>query len=60
MARVLLLSWADQGFLPPVQNVIDWDRYTIVGTSTTLEKKYLRLTSVEWWPIDFSFFSAAR
>jgi hypothetical protein len=28
------------------QNVIDWDKHTIVGTSTKLEKKYLRLTSV--------------
>ncbi|KAJ3025819.1 hypothetical protein HK097_006588, partial [Rhizophlyctis rosea] len=26
-------------------DVIDWDEYTIVGTSQTLEKKYLRLTS---------------
>ncbi|KAG0049653.1 hypothetical protein BGZ83_005514 [Gryganskiella cystojenkinii] len=32
---------------PPVFNsdVIDWDEYTIVGTSTKLEKNYLRLTS---------------
>jgi len=32
----------------PVFNsdVIDWDEYTIVGTSTKLEKNYLRLTSV--------------
>lgn len=29
----------------PDANVIDWDRYTIVGTSTRLEKRYLRLTS---------------
>ncbi|RUP44757.1 SAC3/GANP/Nin1/mts3/eIF-3 p25 family-domain-containing protein [Jimgerdemannia flammicorona] len=31
----------------PVYNsdVIDWDEYTIVGTSTLLEKRYLRLTS---------------
>lgn len=28
------------------QNVIDWDTYTIRGTSTKLEKSYLRLTSV--------------
>ncbi|CEQ41195.1 SPOSA6832_02902 [Sporobolomyces salmonicolor] len=27
-------------------NVIDWDQHTIVGTSTKLEKPYLRLTSV--------------
>ncbi|GAA93541.1 uncharacterized protein L969DRAFT_95810 [Mixia osmundae IAM 14324] len=27
-------------------NVIDWDRETIVGTSTQLEKPYLRLTTV--------------
>jgi len=27
-------------------NVIDWDEHTIVGTSTQLEKPYLRLTSV--------------
>ena len=26
-------------------NVIDWDEYTVVGTSTKLEKPYLRLTS---------------
>ncbi|KFH67097.1 hypothetical protein MVEG_07620 [Podila verticillata NRRL 6337] len=32
---------------PPVYNadVIDWDAHTIVGTSTKLEKPYLRLTS---------------
>ncbi|KAG0351087.1 hypothetical protein BG005_009420 [Podila minutissima] len=32
---------------PPVYNadVIDWDKHTIVGTSTKLEKSYLRLTS---------------
>lgn len=29
----------------PDANVINWDRYTIVGTSTRLEKRYLRLTS---------------
>ena len=28
------------------QNVIDWDKHTIVGTSTALEKPYLRLTTV--------------
>jgi len=28
------------------QNVIDWDKHTIKGTSTKLEKSYLRLTSV--------------
>jgi hypothetical protein len=28
------------------QDVIDWDRHTIVGTSIKLEKPYLRLTSV--------------
>jgi len=35
-------------YAPPVFNsdVIDWDEYTIVGTSTKLEKNYLRLTSV--------------
>ncbi|KAK4046619.1 hypothetical protein OIO90_006489 [Microbotryomycetes sp. JL221] len=27
-------------------NVIDWDKHTIVGTSTKLEKPFLRLTSV--------------
>lgn len=26
--------------------VIDWDQYTIVGTSQQLERRYLRLTSV--------------
>ncbi|PWY98081.1 hypothetical protein BCV70DRAFT_40578 [Testicularia cyperi] len=26
-------------------NVIDWDKHTVVGTSTKLEKPYLRLTS---------------
>jgi len=30
---------------PPDPNVIDWDEYTVVGTSTKLEKPYLRLTS---------------
>lgn len=29
----------------PNPNVIDWDAHTIVGTSTKLEKPYLRLTS---------------
>lgn len=28
------------------QNVIDWDKHTIVGTATALEKSYLRLTTV--------------
>lgn len=28
------------------QNVIDWDSFTIRGTSQKLEKSYLRLTSV--------------
>lgn len=28
------------------QNVMDWDHHTIRGTSTRLEKSYLRLTSV--------------
>ncbi|KAI9591048.1 SAC3/GANP/Nin1/mts3/eIF-3 p25 family-domain-containing protein [Syncephalis fuscata] len=28
------------------KDVIDWDEYTIVGTSQKLEKRYLRLTSV--------------
>ncbi|KAF9098508.1 hypothetical protein BGX23_006107 [Mortierella sp. AD031] len=34
-------------YVAPVFNadVIDWDEYTIVGTSTKLEKNYLRLTS---------------
>ncbi|KAF9105288.1 hypothetical protein BGX27_009696 [Mortierella sp. AM989] len=34
-------------YAPPVNNgdVIDWDRHTIVGTNTNLEKHYLRLTS---------------
>ncbi|KAF9152767.1 hypothetical protein BG015_004751 [Linnemannia schmuckeri] len=34
-------------YTAPVFNsdVIDWDEYTIVGTSTQLEKNYLRLTS---------------
>lgn len=27
-------------------DVIDWDEYTIIGTCQTLEKRYLRLTSV--------------
>ena len=27
------------------QNVVDWDRYTIVGTSQEIFKDYLRLTS---------------
>lgn len=29
----------------PNSNVVDWDEYTVVGTSTKLEKPYLRLTS---------------
>ena len=29
----------------PDPNVVDWDEYTVVGTSTKLEKPYLRLTS---------------
>lgn len=29
-----------------LQNVIDWDRFTIVGTSQEIFKDYLRLTSV--------------
>lgn len=33
-------------FLLQTQNVIDWDEHTVVGTSTKLEKPYLRLTSV--------------
>lgn len=52
---------ADRGSLPPLAStssafgtpepeynpdVIDWDRFTIVGSSTNLEKPYLRLTSV--------------
>lgn len=28
------------------QNVLDWDRHTIVGTCTDTFKEYLRLTSV--------------
>ncbi|KAF9200842.1 hypothetical protein BGZ49_008926 [Haplosporangium sp. Z 27] len=34
-------------YAQPVNNgdVIDWDRHTIVGTNTNLEKHYLRLTS---------------
>ncbi|KAF9435893.1 hypothetical protein BGZ76_005310 [Entomortierella beljakovae] len=34
-------------YAQPVNNgdVIDWDRHTIVGTNTNLEKNYLRLTS---------------
>ncbi|KAF9931785.1 hypothetical protein FBU30_009589 [Linnemannia zychae] len=38
---------AKPAYTPPVYNsdVIDWDEYTIVGTSTQLEKSYLRLTS---------------
>jgi hypothetical protein len=28
--------------------VINWDRHTIKGTSTTIEKSYLRLTSVSY------------
>lgn len=30
----------------PAQNVIDWDKHTIVGTNPKLEKPYLRLTEV--------------
>ena len=32
--------------LSPVQNVPNWDRFTIVGTSQEIFKDYLRLTSV--------------
>ena len=32
-------------FLTCMQNVMDWDRYTIVGTSQETFKDYLRLTS---------------
>lgn len=45
-------------YTAPVYNsdVIDWDEYTIVGTSLQLEKNYLRLTSVSvcWMP-SFAF-----
>ncbi|PWN49816.1 hypothetical protein IE53DRAFT_331407 [Violaceomyces palustris] len=36
-------SFAEGEYADP--NVIDWDEHTVVGTSTKLEKPYLRLTS---------------
>lgn len=33
-------------FTDEAQNVPNWDRFTIVGTSTEIFKDYLRLTSV--------------
>ena len=39
-------SWDEKRALLTKKNVIDWDHYTIKGTSTKLEKSYLRLTSV--------------
>lgn len=39
-------KWINRGNAnQPDPNVIDWDQYTIVGLSTSLEKQYLRLTS---------------
>ncbi|TIA90291.1 hypothetical protein E3P99_01608 [Wallemia hederae] len=39
-------KWINKGNInQPDPNVIDWDQYTIVGVSTSLEKQYLRLTS---------------
>ncbi|KZP26628.1 hypothetical protein FIBSPDRAFT_909162 [Athelia psychrophila] len=40
-------SWGNDGFEDPNAdpNVIDWDRYTIVGTNQEIFKDYLRLTS---------------
>ena len=40
-----LWAWS-RLLINPAQNVLDWDRDTIVGTSTALFKDYLRLTSV--------------
>ncbi|WFD28059.1 hypothetical protein MNAN1_003067 [Malassezia nana] len=50
LAGRLLGTSADQApprspGMTPDPNVVDWDEYTVVGTSTKLEKPYLRLTS---------------
>ncbi|KAF8920706.1 SAC3/GANP/Nin1/mts3/eIF-3 p25 family-domain-containing protein [Mucidula mucida] len=42
-SRISLYGSREDSVADP--NVIDWDRHTIVGTSTTLFKDYLRLTS---------------
>ncbi len=36
------------------QNVPNWDRFTIVGTSTEIFKDYLRLTSVSVHELEFA------
>jgi hypothetical protein len=45
VAEVDPVSW-QVCFFADSQNVMDWDHHTIRGTSTRLEKSYLRLTSV--------------
>ena len=43
-----------------MQNVIDWDRFTIKGTNQKLEKSYLRLTSVSAASTDSPSFAEAQ
>lgn len=43
--RTPMSSYANDTGAEPDPNVIDWDAHTVVGTSTKLEKPYLRLTS---------------
>ncbi|WFD33060.1 hypothetical protein MSPP1_004117 [Malassezia sp. CBS 17886] len=43
--RAVVGAMATPPSTPPDPNVIDWDEHTVVGTSTKLEKPYLRLTS---------------
>ena len=44
---ISLTSWALRAWM---QNVPNWDRHTIVGTSQEVFKDYLRLTSVNITP----------
>lgn len=43
--NTFMLSWISV-LTRKIQNVIDWDRYTIVGTNQEIFKDYLRLTTV--------------
>jgi hypothetical protein len=49
---ILAACVAYNNFLLLGQNVLDWDRHTIVGTCTDIFKDYLRLTSVR---VDYPF-----
>lgn len=42
----MFVNSQSDGYICSLQDVIDWDDQTIVGTSQQLEKPYLRLTSV--------------